>query len=937
MLIYVGFVELEPIYSLLVFLDLLQTASEALIMQKLKRYAAKRDFSKTAEPGPGKKSSKAQRPLIFVVQKHAASHLHYDFRLESDGVLVSWAVPKGPSNDTSQKRLAVHVEDHPLDYADFEGHIPEGQYGGGDVIVWDNGTFTLDDLPDGSRAEVDKAFKAGLKKGKLAFTLKGKKLKGSWALVKFGKSPKNWLLIKHKDEYADLAKDRDPESDLLADDKSVISRRRLKDPETDEKIEKIKVKTKTKTKSNLTKKTSVESKDFAPMLATLGDQPFDAKGSEKWTFEPKLDGIRVIACKFGKEVVLLSRNGIDITAKFPEIVEVLAGQRDNLVVDGEIVAIDENGRPNFEVLQAGSLDLRYVLFDILQSGAIDATNMPLVERRKLLKNTVKAKGPVELIKPYKCSGIEAFAEAMKEGLEGVVAKTLDGRYRPGQRAKDWIKWKGHKSDEFIVCGYTRGTGARSAHFGALLVARKSGKTLQFAGKVGTGFNATNMKALLALFKPLIRKSAPIDLPESVKEPVTWLTPQIVVEVKYAEATSKGMLRAPVFMRVREDIDSTSVGSKKTIANKSVKSSKSIKTIKPIKHEHQDLIDQIGAMSKQGSIKVQGHEIKLTNLDKVFWPKTKDHPAYTKRDYLIYLVKIWPFIQPHLKDRPFTLIRRPDGIEGQSFFQKHKGKGAPDFIDTVKMFSEHGDDDGDFMLCNSLATLLWFGQMGALELHATHTRIANDKTGPRLSLDCTGSVEKIQKCAANFPDFMVIDLDPYLYSGKEKAKEEPQLHEKGFRAAATCALWLKDLLDEMGLIAYVKTSGKTGLHIYIPIERRVAYDQVRKWVETIGRHMMDSLPDLITMDWAIKKRTGKVFFDHNMNARGKTLPVPYSLRASIDATVSLPIAWDELRDKNLYPTQFTMMSIWERLAKKGDLWADILQHRNKIDPKKMGDV
>jgi len=357
-------------------------------MQKLKRYAAKRDFSKTAEPGPGKKSSKAQRPLIFVVQKHAASHLHYDFRLESDGVLVSWAVPKGPSNDTSQKRLAVHVEDHPLDYADFEGHIPEGQYGGGDVIVWDNGTFTLDDLPDGSRAEVDKAFKAGLKKGKLAFTLKGKKLKGSWALVKFGKSPKNWLLIKHKDEYADLAKDRDPESDLLADDKSVISRRRLKDPETDEKIEKIKVKTKTKTKSNLTKKTSVESKDFAPMLATLGDQPFDAKGSEKWTFEPKLDGIRVIACKFGKEVVLLSRNGIDITAKFPEIVEVLAGQRDNLVVDGEIVAIDENGRPNFEVLQAGSLDLRYVLFDILQSGAIDATNMPLVERRKLLKNTL---------------------------------------------------------------------------------------------------------------------------------------------------------------------------------------------------------------------------------------------------------------------------------------------------------------------------------------------------------------------------------------------------------------------------------------------------------------------------------------------------------------------------------------------------------------------
>ena len=887
-------------------------------MQKLKRYADKRDFTKTAEPGPRKKSSDRQKPALFVVQKHAASHLHYDFRLESDGVLVSWAVPKGPSDDTSDKRLAVHVEDHPLDYADFEGHIPEGEYGGGDVIVWDTGTFTLDDLPDGSRSAVDKAFKAGLKKGKLAFTLKGKKLKGSWALVKFGKGPKNWLLIKHKDEYADASKD------LLANDKSVLSRRRLKDPETAPKA-----KTKHSPKSH-----------FAPMLASLGDEPFDAKGKEKWTFEPKLDGIRVIACKFGKDVVLLSRNGLDITDKFPEIVKAIAGQKDNLVVDGEIVAIDEDGKPNFEILQARSLilsnerpsrklDLRYILFDILQAGTTDATTLTLAERRKLLHKAIKAKGPVEHIVPYKCSGTEAFARAMKDGLEGVVAKTLDGTYRPGHRAKDWIKWKGHKSDEFVVCGYTRGAGARSSHFGALLVARKvdsNGKTLQFAGKVGTGFNAAKMKALLALFKPLVRKTAPVDLPESanrsIKEEITWLKPEIVVEIKYAEATSKGMLRAPVFMRVREDIDAKK---------------KSTRSKKHIEYKHQDLIDEVQAMGKQGTLEVEGQKIKLTNLDKIFWPKTTVHAAYTKRDYLIYLIKIWPFIQPHLKDRPFTLIRRPDGIEGQSFFQKHKGKGAPDFIETVEIFSEHGDEDGEFMLCNSLPTLLWFGQMGALELHATHTRIANDRTGPRLSLDCAGSKSKVQKCAANFPDFMVIDLDPYLYSGKEKAKEEPQLHEKGFRAAATCALWLKKLLDEMGLDAYVKTSGKTGLHIYIPIERRIAYDDVRKWVEVIGRHMLDEVPDLITMDWAIKKRTGKVFFDHNMNARAKTLPVPYSLRSSADATVSLPIEWDELADKDLYPTQFTMMSIWDRLARKGDLWADILQHRNKIDTKNLGDI
>lgn len=920
----------------------------------LKTYQQKRNFKKTSEPSgsEGQKSaSRKSNILTFVIQKHDASRLHYDFRLEADGRLISWAVPKGPSLSPSQKRLAVHVEDHPLDYASFEGSIPKGEYGGGEVAIWDKGTYFVEGLEGQTKAAMSKAVLKGVASGKLKIIISGDKIQGGYSLVQLRNSEtdKNWLLIKGDDDYANDDVDVTADTPKKSDRTSVAKKSTAKTIAPTEKTPK-KVSPK-----------QIASKQIQPMLASLAAEAFSKEG---WVFEPKFDGIRVIAYIFEKQVMLLSRNGMNITAKFPSIVEELQKLKSNMIIDGEIVALNDQGVPSFEALQARSLlkskgtsasgpAIKYYVFDILQIGSDSLLQTPLKDRLLQLKKNVfvKTNKNVLVVEAYQGDGKKAYATAIREGMEGIVAKALDSTYSQGKRSPNWLKIKNNHSSEFVICGYSAGVGAREGALGALIIAeRQKNGTLKYAGKVGTGFNTTLLKSLTKQLNSLKVSEAPVVVTkEYTDKTATWVKPKLVAEIKYAEKTKQGLLRAPVFMHLREDIDAdqiveealisvNKIAVKKMSAAKATKSVKieSENTAKPKKglpkanlanSTTDNLIAELDAAGESLVLSVGDFQVKFSHLNKVLWPKAGKQ-TITKRDYVRYLLTVSPYLLNHLHDRPFTLIRMPDGITGQRFFQKHQpANSTPDFLETVEYYSDHAQSDGEFLLCNNLATLIWCGQMAGLELHASHTRITPDKN---LTGKTTGSLKNVKNSVANYPDFLVLDLDPYLYSGKEKEKEEPQLHKKGFEKTCQSALWLKEILDELKLNAFVKTSGRTGLHIYVPIERNLPYDAVRSCCETLGRHLLAAHPKDITMEWSISKRPGKIFFDHNMNGRGKTLPAPYSLRATAEATASMPISWEEI--ENIYPPDFTILTVPEILIEKGDIWHDILQHRNDLKKK-----
>ncbi|MBS2006282.1 MAG: DNA ligase D [Cyanobacteria bacterium SZAS TMP-1] len=885
----------------------------------LQTYSKKRDFSKTPEPSGKEKPGRSQlksvgKALTFVIQKHSASHLHYDFRLECDGVLLSWAVPKGPSLDPAVKRLALMVEDHPLSYGDFEGVIPAGQYGGGEVIVWDRGTYVPDAcLQDGKvtagRAAQQKEIKAGLKAGKLAFTLFGKKLGGSWTLVRTKRSEKDWLLIKHTDEFVDT------EVDITENGKSVLSGKTIANLEKINPDKKKAMPEKRTTKKITARKATV----VKPMLASLSASPFTREG---WIYEPKFDGIRAIAYISSGSVNLQSRNGISLNHRFPNLVKSLSKNPD-MVIDGEIVALDDQGRPSFQLLQARALKSKeassarhivYYVFDIPSLAGQSLMEESLTERKKKLKKNLKTTVDVKYVDDLHCDGLTAYSLCIKQGLEGIVAKREDATYQSGRRSPDWMKVRATQSAEFVICGYTKGTGSRENTFGSLIIGHYKNKKLLYAGGVGTGFDTKLLKQLFARLKSLVRKTSPFDyvIEDRPRGSIVWVEPTMVAEIKYAEWTADGRLRAPVFLRLREDVTPAETGPRKKAFAGTVATAENLKSA--------------GDSLK---LEVDGHTIAFSHLDKVLWPGLKGK-GLTKRDYANYLLQVAPFILPHLKNRPLTLVRFPNGVHGQRFFQKHWEQNRPDFVETFEHFSENADENHQFLLCNNLATLIWLAQIADLELHTSHARIGAAAENKKLTQTYTDSLERIERSTLNYPDYLVLDLDPYIYSGKEAKGEEPALNRKGFRKVCKLARALKEMLDGMGMDAFVKTSGRTGLHIYVPIVRNVDYDQVRAIAQTIGKHLMDEHPRDVTMDWAVVKRTGKIFFDHNMNARGKTLASIYSPRMSVTATVSVPLDWDELDD--VYPEQFTIKTVPERLAEVGDLWKDILDH--KADVKKI---
>jgi bifunctional non-homologous end joining protein LigD len=913
----------------------------------LQTYARKRSFQATPEPPPGT-APRHDGPLMFVVQQHAARRLHWDFRLEANGVLLSWAVPNGPSLVTGDKRLAVRTEDHPFDYASFEGVIPKGQYGAGEVIVWDTGVYSPDEqgeLAFDDREQAQRRIAQGLERGKLSIFLRGHKLKGSFALVRM-KDEQNWLLLKHDDRFARA------DAPITEATHSVLTGLTLEDlKRPGRSVGRIEA-------SRLTPrgKRSPLPQGLAPMLATAESEPFNKPG---WLYEPKLDGYRALAVIHNGEARLHSRRGgLDLDTPFPDILSALRAQAvESMILDGELVAFDAHGRPSFHALQntvpgpkpggrrtdPGSQAAACVLycFDLLYFAGIDLRGFAYDDRRRYLEQCLLPSAHVRLVH-VEDDGVALYEAAIEAGFEGIVAKRRDSKYEAGRRSRHWLKVKRVDTAEFVVGGYTRGKGWRASQFGSLLLGQPAARgKLSYVGRVGSGFDDALLAELKRRLEPLETAKMPfLQRPDEVQG-ATWVKPVTVVEVRYAEVTPLGQLRAPVFVRVRDDKPVAETGAAKPSTDEGGRramrtSTRSRPAREPKAKQSGHVPDDIAAVVAQlegkaakMTLEAQGETIALTNLDKVLWPEDRElnQRAYTKRDFIGYLARVAPYMLPHLADRPLTMIRMPDGIHGERFFQKHWEHKLPRFVERIEVFSESKNEQHEYLLCNNLATLLWLGQIGTLEFHVWHSRANPAPELDEASADYSSSLEALEASVLNFPDYVVFDLDPYIYSGKEKKGAEPELKDIAFERGKEVAFWLRELMRSMALDPFVKTSGKTGLHVYLPIVRTIDFDAARAVCETIGRHLMQQHPDTITMEWSTRKRTGKIFFDHNMNARAKTLNVAYSPRGVAGTPVSMPLTWEEL--ERAHPMDFRMDNVVERLQRNGDRWHDALTTKQDL--------
>lgn len=777
----------------------------------LKEYNKKRDFGKTREPQGKKDNSKGELP-IFVVQKHSASRLHYDVRIEHKGVLISFAVPKQPSKSLSVKRLAIHVEDHPLEYANFEGDIPKGEYGAGHVVIWDSGHYTYPGLTD--RGEIEKKVQHGIDKGHILIELQGTKLQGRFSFVKFKTEEKSdtWLFMKNKD-VDEVGAESGPDKDTL----SSISKQ----------IAKLKL-------PKFVKKT------VSPMLASKTDEPFSG---DDWLYEIKYDGYRMIATT-GKSARLLSRNGKDYTKKFPRIAEELSKLPFNAIIDGEVVVQDAEGKSSFSglrrYLSAGKGEPLYYVFDLISYEGKDLTEQPLEDRKALLGQLI-TRGLVRYADHVATQGEQLFEKAKEMELEGIIAKRADSTYDPGTRTKDWLKIKADKEQTLAIVGYTLKKNHRS-QIGSLAVAQTDGEDLHYLGRVGSGFTSDSGKELFTKLSALKRKTSPVQNPPD--EDVIWVTPKLFCTVTYTEITDAGQIRHGVFRGI---------------------SGKPVKT----KSKRQQLV-----------IQSDSEDVVITNPEKLIYPK----PGYTKSDVANYYQSISKYILPHLKDRPISMHRFPNGVEQEGFFHKDL-EHHPDWVKTYTVHSGSAGRDMRYLLINDEASLLYAANLGALELHPWHS--------------AKGSINK--------PDWVILDLDP---------------HGVSWQDVVTTAKLSKEVLDTLGIKSVVKTSGFVGMHIGIPLQAKYTYEQALTFMELLQRIVFDRLPDLTAIVRNPEKRKNKLYLDILQNARGQTIVAPYSLRPGADAPVSTPLSWDEVTPK-VTPADFTLKTAPERFKERGDLWKDIL--------------
>lgn len=788
----------------------------------LSKYQQKRKFSKTPEPKGLVRSKKraakwrqkkqVKKTLSFVVQEHHATRLHYDFRLEMQGVLKSWAVPKGPSMDPSIKHLAVQVEDHPFAYRKFHGTIPKGNYGAGTVSIWDEGTYEPLEITDNP----EKTLLAGLKKGDLKFILHGKKLKGLFVLVRMkGEEGKNWLLIKEKD------------------------------PLPTEKIQPVK-----------TKKIPFPH-EIKPMLAKTAEAPFD---DPEWIYEIKWDGYRAIAEIQKGKVRLYSRNNQSFNTDYPEVVTALESISHDVILDGEIVALDKDGNAQFQLMQEAhknkEVKLVYYLFDLLYLDGYDLRSLPLLQRKELLQKLLPKNQYLKYSDHIDTNGKKAFEFAKAKNLEGVMAKRKSSRYVEF-RSSEWQKIKNIQMQEAVICGFTSPRGQRNA-FGALILGLYDQGEYRYIGHTGGGFDEKSLEEVHKMLIPLVTDKSPFAIIPETNGPATWVKPKIVCEIKFAEWTKDGYMRQPIFLGIRTDKKPTEVTAE-------------IPVEKP--------------RDKEVSSKIKT-KVELTNLDKIFWPED----GLTKGDLINYYDQIAPYILPYLEDRPESMLRHPDGITGASFFQKDLHT-APSWVKTVKLHSDTEEKDINWLICNDRDTLLYMANLGCIEINPWNSRLQSKA----------------------HPDYLIIDLDP---NGAD------------FKEVVVTAKFIKKILDQIKVTGFIKTSGKTGLHILLPLGAKYNYDHSRQFAEILARIVARELPDTTSVTRNPEKREKKIYIDFLQNRLGQTITAPYSLRPVPKACVSTPLEWKELTS-SLHPTDFTIKNIFKRLEKKGDLWKK-LQKSNGID-------
>ncbi len=893
----------------------------------LEKYAEKRDFTKTAEPKAG--LSKDKDHLMFVIQKHDASRLHYDFRLEMDGVLKSWAVPKGPSTDPKTKRLAMMVEDHPFDYRNFEGIIPQGEYGGGTVIVWDEGTYEPIEEIKGKKAQ-EKALLQQLKAGSLKIKLHGEKLEGEYALVKtHGMGENGWLLIKHNDKFAST-------KDVTKEDRSVLSGKTIESMEkTSEKVwqhgheEDVEEPEKGSKKKVQTERISevvepagqVEAlvssdeidieeliksapkatipENIQPMKATLVDEPFD---DPDWLYEVKWDGYRAIATINKGEVNLISRNNKTFNEKFYSIYNLLKKWKINAVIDGEILVLNDKGISDFGALQnwrsEADGELFFYVFDILWYEGKNLMSMPLNQRQAILKEIMPTDNDhIRQSKVFNASGIDFFNAASRMGLEGIIAKKASSTYTSDLRSREWMKIKVHQRQEVIIAGFTKNAGT-SKSFSALVLGVYDGGVLRYVGKVGTGFSDKLQKEMIAQFKPLITDKSPFDVEPDVDKPSrfrpkrmgakpTWLKPELVCEVAFAEVTSDGVFRQASFKGMRIDKKAKDV-----VLEMPKDTSETAEEVenKPAKETHKDVVmppkdkDRKTLLNPTDETQVRkicGHELKFTHLSKVYWPEDN----VTKRDMFNYYYQVAEYILPYLKDRPMSLNRFPNGIHGSSFYQKDITGKAPDWVTKTFPYTTSEGEHKEYLVGSDESYLLWMASLGCIEMNPWFSRVKSPDN----------------------PDYCVIDLDP---------------DKNTFDQVVAAALEVKKVLDAIDVPSYPKTSGSTGMHIYIPLDAKYTYDQSQMFARIIVQLVHKQIPDYTTLERMVGKRDGKMYLDFLQNRPGATIAGPYSLRPKVGATVSMPLAWDEVKP-GLTMKDFTIFNSIDRLKETGDLFKGVL--------------
>ncbi|HEX3568475.1 MAG TPA: DNA ligase D [Candidatus Saccharimonadales bacterium] len=854
----------------------------------LGKYFRKRTFSKTPEPN-GTKHAAGGKKLAFVVQEHHASQLHYDFRLEMDGVLKSWAVPKGPSLNPHDHHLAVQTEDHPFEYRKFEGVIPEGNYGAGNVIIWDEGWY---EARKGDLNEGEKTLLKELKKGHITFVLHGKKLKGEFALIKMQHASDQdaWLLVKKDDEFATT-------TDVKTQDESVKSHKKVDD--LGGKMPDI---------SHTPKRTKPW--QVKPMLCTLVDDPFSKEG---WLFEIKWDGYRAIGAKHGSDVELYSRNHIDFAEKYPPVFEALHALKHDIIADGEIVVVDEDGKPHFEWLQdwrqSRHGSLQYQIFDLLWCDGHDLRGLPLRERKQILTYILPKSDVLRFSDDIETNGEGLFAEMQKRGMEGMVAKRADSTYQENVRGQNWLKMKTHLRQEVVIGGYTEPRGTRQ-YLGALIVGVYDHGAFVYVGHSGGGIADAQRKKLRGRLAKIERKSSPFEVEPKPNAPVHWVRPELVCEMSFSEWTKEGYMRQPKYEGLRPDKKPQDVHRERAAKRMGVLSAASPhQNSRTSAHSagmpqqlppHSVGANQSGvtsggaaplrpqlARTKMGRTARQDPHPSLpdlpfepTHLDKIFFPKHK----YTKGDIFNYYTSVAEFMLPYLKDRPCSLNRMPGGINGESFFQKNN-EHLPDWVPYADIFSDSNNGNLRWIVGKDLNTLLYMVQLGCVEINPWNSRV--------------GHLEN--------PDWIVIDLDPEGISFEHVIEVARTVHE---------------VCDEWSIPAVPKTSGKTGIHIFIPLHAKYTYEQGKNLAHLIALEVNKHQPKITSVERMPEKRRHKIYLDFLQNREGQTLAAPYSLRPTPDATVAMPLHWDEVKT-GLKPTDFTIENALKRLKRTGDLWKPIL--------------